>query len=473
VLGQLIGAIAVAMLVPLGYALYVGDALGPIAVPLAITGATSLMLMLLTGRPTRDLSQREALLLTVAAWLALAFFGCLPFMFTPHFNGFTDCFFESVSGFTTTGATVLPRVEVLSPSVQLWRCFTHWLGGLGIIVLALAVLPLVGHGGMQLYRAEFSGARSEKLKPRVAETARALWIVYVGLTVVEIAALKAAGMSYFEAACHTFGTLGTGGFSTNTASIGGFHNPTIEWIIILFMLFGGISFIQHFRLWIGRDPWPVFRDLELRGYLAIILAVSAVISVDLVWRSGYELERAVRGATFQVVSMITTTGFVTEDFELWSPLCHVLLLALMFVGGCTGSTSGGLKVARVMLLGRLVDREFKRMVEPRGVFAVRFSGVVMTERSIQSLLNLLYVVLAVYFLACVLLSAIGLDLVTSISAVAATMFNVGPGLGAVGPMDHYGGLPVAAKWVLSGCMLAGRLEFYTVLVLLTPAFWRR
>ena len=474
VLGQFLAALAASMVIPLVYGLALTRAgVGSLAAGAAITAAAAALLLILLRRPQQELSQREGLLLVVAVWLSAALFGCLPFYLSPHFSSFTDACFEAASGFTTTGATVLADVEVLPEPLQFWRCFTHWLGGMGIVLLGVAILPLVGHGGMQLYRAEFSGAKSERLKPRITETAWALWRIYFALTVVEFAALRWAGMNSFEALCHTFSTLGTGGFSTRTASIAAFKSPLIEAIIILFMLLAGISFIQHYRLWVERRPASFLRDVEIRFYVLLVLLASAVVAIVLVADAGYTPAAALRSALFQVSSILTTTGFVTDDFELWHPLPQLILLALMFVGGCTASTAGGLKCSRILLLARVVDREFKRMVEPRGVFAVRIGGQVATESTIQSLLNLVYLAFVVNFVSCLLLAAMGVDVLTAIAAVAASMFNIGPGLGAVGPVEHYGTMPLLAKWVLAGCMIAGRLEFYTVLVLLNPAFWRK
>jgi trk system potassium uptake protein TrkH len=424
-------------------------------------------------KPEQELKQREALLLVVLAWAAATAFGALPFLFSGYFTGVTDAFFESASGFTTTGATILISVEVLPEPVQLWRCFTHWLGGMGIVLLGLAILPLVGHGGMSLYRAEFSGAKSEKLKPRIAETARSLGKLYVAFTVAELLALRAVGMSWFESLCHTFSTLGTGGFSTRNASVGGFQSAAVEWIIIVFMLAAGLSFVQHYRLFVERRPGSFFGDFEVRAYFVVALASFALIAPSLIWFNGYQVHRAIRGAAFQVSSILTTTGFGTENFELWYPLAQMLLLGLMFVGGCTGSTAGGLKVSRVVLLARVVGREFRRMVERHGVFTVRLGGRVIPEVTIQSLLNLVYLSLVVLAVSCLLLAAQGVDMLTSIAATVACMFNIGPGFGTVGPTENYAHLPAFSKWVLMTCMVAGRLEFYTLIVILTPDFWKK
>lgn len=412
-------------------------------------------------------------MLTVLIWFSVSAFGALPFYLTPAYASYTDAFFEAASGFTTTGATVLSDVEVLPEPIQFWRCFTHWLGGLGIVLLVVAILPLVGHGGMLLYRAEFSGAKSERLKPRIVETTIALWKIYVLLTVAQYAALRLAGMNAFDSICHTFATLGTGGFSSRTASVGGFQSPLIEWIIAGFMLLAGISFIQHYRLFMERKPRAFFRDFEIRAYVLLAAVASLVVYASLVWQSGFDHERAIRAAVFQVVSIQTTTGFATEDFEKWAPLPHIILLGLMYIGGCTGSTAGGFKVARVVLLTRVVAREFKRMVERKGVFAVRLGGQAVPEPVIQSLLSLIYLALLVHAVGAVILAASGVDMLTAAASVVACMFNIGPGFGLVGPSEHYGHLPALAKWTLSSAMIAGRLEFYTFIVILTPSFWRR
>ena len=474
VLGQFLLALGAFMLVPLAWGLFEGDgSLRPLALATATTIGVGAALRIVLRRPSRDLNHREATLLVVVAWIAVSIFGSLPFYFSPHFPTFTDSFFEAASGFTTTGATVLPDVEVLPRPIQFWRCFTHWIGGMGIVLLAVAVLPLVGVGGMHLYRAEFSGARSEKLKPRITETAAALSKIYFAVSLAQFVALRLAGMDVFESLCHVFSTLGTGGFSTRTASIAAFHSPLIEWIVIVFMLLAGASFIRHYRLFVERKPAAFFNDFEIRAYFGVAAVATAVIVPFLIHGSGYAPMHAVRAAAFQVSSILTTTGFATENFELWLPLPQVLLLVLMFIGGCTGSTAGGMMVARIAMLWKVVDREFRRMVERRAVFAIRLGGRATPEETIEALLSMVYLAFAVNFVSVLVLAACGVDVLTSIAATAACMFNIGPGLGAVGPTEHYGHLPAIAKWMLSFCMIAGRLEFYTVLVILTPAFWRR
>ena len=474
-LGQFITALAAVMLIPLGYGVLTGGGgLRALTLSIVITALAGGLLMALSHRrPEREIKQREGILVVVLIWMGICFFGCLPYFFSPWFPNLTDAFFESASGFTTTGATVLERVEVLSPPIQLWRCFSHWLGGMGIVLLGLAILPLVGQGGMYLYRAEFSGAKSQRLTPRVLETTKALWKIYILLTLLEIIALWLAGMDGFEAVCQSFSTLGTGGFSTRTASIAGFDSPLIDYIIIVFMLLSGMSFIQHYRLLIERQLRSFWTDYELRSYLLLLLGATAIITSVLLSKNHMGGEQAFRAALFQVTSILTTTGFVTNDYAAWYPLCQLTLFMLMFVGGCTGSTAGGIKVARVMFLSRIVDREFRRMAEPQGVFTIRLGGETTPEPAVNGLLNLVYLSWLVIIFAWLLLTAFGVDLFTALSAVVACVFNVGPGLGGVGPMNTYAQLPDMAKWILSLCMIAGRLEFYTLLVILTKPFWQR
>ncbi len=376
------------MILPVAYSLATdGTDLLPLTGAMAVTMATGAALWAAGRTSRRELTQREGILLTVAVWVTASVFGSLPFLFAPGIESVTDALFESTSGVTTTGASVLVEVESLSKPILLWRALTSWLGGMGIVVLVIAVLPLVGHGGMHLYRAEFSGAKSEKLKPRVAETASSLWGIYVALTAALFGLLVLGGLTPFDAVTHAFATLATGGFSTRTTSVAAFESPFVEWVITLFMFLGGTSFILHYRALLERRPLSAVRDFELRQYAGALLLTAAVSTAMLHAHLAYDLGRAVRTALF-VVSIMTTTGFATDDFERWPPFGQLILLVLMFAGGCTGSTAGGMKVSRIALLAKVVAREFKRMVERHGIFAVRLGGNVVPERTIQSLLNL-------------------------------------------------------------------------------------
>ncbi len=473
-LGYTILGISMCLIFPLVIALSSGDeGTFPLLMSL-LTGIIVGGLAVLTLRPgPHEITRKEGVLLVGLAWMGAVAVGALPFWYSPYFSGFTDAFFESMSGYTTTGATILSDIEGLPQSLLFWRALTHWLGGMGIIVLGIAILPLLGAGGTALYRAEFSGARSEKLTPRIAETALALWKIYAGFTLLEYIALRLAGMTPFDSICHSFATMATGGFSTRTASIEAFNSPLIEYIIIIFMLIAGLNFTLHYRFLVKRDTKVFFKDSESISYFVIALIATAGIAVSLFFNMNYSGNDSFRLALFQVVSIMTTTGFASADFELWTPFTQFVLLALMFVGGCTGSTAGGMKVSRIMLLRQVIAREFRRMTERRGVFSVWIDGRAVPESTISSLLNLVYLAFIVNFSACLVLTATGVDILTAVSAVSASMFNIGPGFGDVGASEHYGHLPALSKWALSFCMLAGRLEFYTALVIFSRSFWRK
>ncbi len=475
VLGSLLAALGGAMLVPYAYSVATDhvDQTAMLLASLGTAAAAAILLLIGRQRQSQDLSRREGILLVSLIWLFICVFGALPFYFSISYPTFTDALFEATSGFTTTGATVIADVDGLSRPLHLWRCFSHWLGGMGIVLLGVAILPLLGQGGNALYRAEFSGAASERMRPRIVETARSLWLLYVLFTLAEIVLLKLAGMDLFEAVCHAFSTLGTGGFSTRTASIAGFNSQLIEYIVILFMFFAGVSFIQHYRFWIEHRPGAVFRDYEFKAYFVLTLIAAAVIALTLGITGSMPVEQAIRTSLFQVVSILSTTGFVTADYGVWPPVLQLLLIILMFSGGCTGSTAGGLKMARIVLMLRVVQRDFRRLAEPQGVFRIRVGDEVLPELAVTGLLNLIFLALMLLLLASLLISATGVDIVTSVSSVIACQYNIGPGLGAVGPVSNYGELAPFAKWVLSFCMIAGRLEFYTILILLTRVFWSR
>ncbi|MEW5980293.1 MAG: TrkH family potassium uptake protein [Acidobacteriota bacterium] len=474
-LGRFLVLVSLTMCLPLVFAVFEGpDSVRSILASLLITLSGGGLLAWLCPKPKRELAVREALLTVVAVWVAGCLVGSLPFCWSVYFADFTDAFFEATSGFTTTGATILKDVEILPPSLQFWRHFTHWLGGMGIIMLGIAILPVVGVGGKTLYNAQFAGTPSEALKPRVLETARTLWKVYAAMTAAEFAALYGAGMSPFDAICHTFSTLGTGGFSTRTSSIAHYHDLTIEIIVIFFMILSSLNFATQYRtLWVERRLFSFLRDPEVRFHLMVLGIATIGAAVTLVWYSKVALGLAFRQAVFQVTSIGTTTGFATADYELWHPFAQLTLLMLMYLGGNTSSTAGGFKSFRMLLLLRLVVRAMTLMVHRRQVVTIRIGTAVVSNSALASLLNLVLLGLMFNFGASLLLAASGLDLLTSFSAVPACMFSVGPALGSVGPAENYAHLSAFAKWVLSVAMLVGRVEFYTALVLLTPAFWRK
>jgi len=432
-------------------------------------GGSGLLLL----RDAPDLRIREGFAAVAFGWLVVGLLGALPTWLSGQIPSFTDAVFESISGFTTTGASILTDVESHSHAVLFWRALSHWLGGMGIVLLAVAVLPLLGVGGMQLFRAEVPGPVAERLTPRIRETARLLWGVYVLLTLLEMAALTVAGMHPFDAVCHSFATMATGGFSNHNASVGGYATPAVEWIIIVFMLLAGTNFSLHYLALTGRVK-AYLRDEEFRFYLLIIAGVTAVLTVVLFAAHFYQgrLE-TVRLALFQVTSIITTTGFGTADYLQWPPFAHAVLLMLMAVGGCAGSTGGGIKVVRLLILLKTAKLELRRMLHPRAVFTLWFNDRAVPPALQTNVLGFFLLYMVVYGTGVLALTVGGRDLVTSVGATAATLGNIGPGLGLVGPASNYASLLDWEKWLLTGFMLVGRLELFTVLVLFLPGAWRR
>ena len=389
---------------------------------------------------------------------------------------FVNCLFESISGFTTTGASVLGatvEIESVGKGLLFWRSFTHWLGGMGIIVLAVAILPLLGVGGMQLFHAESPGPTKEKLFPRIRETAATLWGIYVLLSIIEVLLLMGAGMTVFDSLCHTFGTMATGGFSTMNASIGAYHSSLIDIIIIVFMFLAGANFSLHYLAITGRIQ-AYWKNSEFRYYFAITIASILLLSGILYVSGTYEnILSALKYGSFQTVSIMTTTGYATADFELWPVVLQFLLLLFMFIGGCAGSTGGSIKIVRIVLLFKYAYRELFRLVHPRAFAAVKLGGKVIHKDVLESVGGFFILYMGLFAVGSVVMTAMGLDIITAISSVAATLGNIGPGLGTVGPAENYYHIPTFGKLVLSFLMILGRLEIYTVIVLFAPEFWKK
>jgi len=475
ILGGLSAIISAAMLWPLGWAVVDGssDAL-PFVKSIAAGVIVSLVFLFISRRArVRDIEAREAFVTVSLSWIVASAIGGLPYLFNGTVPTFTDAFFEAMSGFTTTGASVLTDIQSNPRGILFWRDLTHWLGGMGIIVLSLAVLPFLGVGGMQLYKAEVPGPVPEKLTPRIQQTALLLWGVYVFLSALEVALLWGGGMNLFESLTHTFGTMATGGFSPLNGSIGQYSNPYFDWVITIFMFLAGANFALHYMMLKGNiKAW--WRDEEFRFYAAIIF-FAAVTATGFLYFSGTygsPLE-SLRYAAFQVVSIVTTTGYVTADYEKWPFYVQYMLLFLMFVGGCAGSTGGGIKNLRIMLLLRHVRNELKRLLHPSAVFHVRMGGQVVERDVLGSVTGFFILYISIFAVAALVMSALGVDVLTAIASVAATIGNIGPGLGTVGPAENYAHIPLMGKWVLSFCMLLGRLEVYTVMILFLPETWRK
>ncbi|NLD35728.1 MAG: TrkH family potassium uptake protein [Desulfatiglans sp.] len=472
--GILIIFLGASMCLPLGVSLLDGDGSShALAWSMFITVGSGI-LMLLSTKKNRvvHLSHRDGVAIVTFGWLAAGLFGALPFVISGAIPDFSSACFESVSGFTTTGATVLQNIEGVSPGIILWRSLTQWIGGMGIIVLSIAILPFLGVGGMQLYKAEIPGPVVDKLKPRISDTSKTLWKVYILLTALQVIFLAIGGMSIFDSINHAFCTMPSGGFSPKNLSIGFYNSAYFDIVIIIFMLITGINFSLHYRL-ISDGPLIYWKDPECRVFLSMIAALTVLITFDL-YGTVYEgLFSSLRHAAFQVSSIITTTGFASTDFELWPSLSHMLLLVAMFLGGMAGSTAGGIKTMRVMLLVKHGYHEIFRVIHPHAVTTIKLNGRAVPQETLSSIWGFFTLYLMLFVASSILMNMLGLDMVSSFSSVAACIFNVGPGLGTVGPMDNYIGVPVIGKWVLIFCMLVGRLEIYTVLVLLTPEFWRK
>lgn len=489
-LGNLLICLSVAMLCPLLIALYRGTADGEsdlqaFVLSLCTTFIVGLVLRL-TTKSNRELGNKEGVAVVSLGWTVTALFGSLPYLFERVFAEegrswlveFSFCYFESMSGFTTTGATVLSDIERLTDAMLFWRSLTHWLGGMGIVVLALAILPMLGVGGMQLYRAEVPGPQKDRLTPRIAQTAKLLWGVYVLISVVEMLLLWLGGMTWFDALCHTFGTMATGGFSTQNLSIGQYNSVYFDVVIIIFMFLAGTNFSLHYRALRG-DFKSYIRDSEFRFYgLTLFLCISLIVWNTMTATVGGQVifesfGTALRYAAFQVVSIITTTGYGTFDFEQWPALSQFVLLILMFFGGCAGSTGGGMKHVRLLLLIKQGYVEVKRLILPHAVLPVKLGDRVVPQEVMRHILGFFFLFIGIFAIVTCIMAALGLDLISAAATTIATMGNIGPGLGSVGPIDNYAHIPTLGKFILSFCMLLGRLELYTVLVLFAPQLWRR
>ncbi len=448
---------------------------GPDVIPLIASAAIAVIAGLsaykLTPAPD-SLTIRESYLIVTAAWIGAAVFGALPYWLGGVASPL-DAFFESISGFTTTGASIFPDPESLPRGILFWRDLSQWLGGMGIIVLVVAVLPFLGVGGMQLFRAEVPGPTPERLQPRIRQTASILWRVYVGLTAAQVILYLLGGMSPFDAVTHAFGTMPTGGFSPRTASVGAFDSPYLQYVTVIFMYLAGVNFSLHYRAMSGK-PRSLLEDEEWRFYSLLLVAATAIVlAAHLIGGTFDSIEVAFRASVFQVVSIGTTTGFATEDYVTWPAITQGILLFLMFVGGMAGSTGGGMKTLRLWAALKQGVVELRKHLHPRAIMVTRVGGNVVHEGVMLNILAFMLLFVASFIVGALLLAILGVDLVTAAGASAAAIGNIGPGLADVGPAGNYSWMPGTGKFVLSLLMLLGRLEIYTVLVLFHPEFWRR
>jgi trk system potassium uptake protein TrkH len=436
-----------------------------------LTILTGLVTFLITRKASKNISKKEGYLIVSFSWIAISLFGALPFYLSGYFESYTDAFFETMSGFTTTGASILNDIEAIPHGLLFWRSLTHWIGGMGIIVLSLAILPLLGIGGMQLFSAESPGPTTDKIHPKVREMAKRLWGIYVLLTLVQTGLLMLGHMSFFDAVCHAFATMATGGFSTQNTSVAA-YSPYIQYVIIIFMILAGTNFAMHYFILKGKFS-KVKSNEEVQLYLGIIFGVTILISLGLIIRNHIGIEQAFRDSLFQVVSIITTTGFVTADYLLWPSGLWILLFLLFFIGGSAGSTGGGVKVVRILVLIKNSLLEFRRLIHPKAIIPVRLNHKPVPQNIVFVVISFFLFYLSTFAVGVLVMAAIGLDFQSAIGASASSLGNIGPALGTLGPVENYANVPDIGKWFLSFLMLLGRLELFTVLIIFSPAFWRK
>jgi len=461
------------MIFPLFVGLYYQDqSVIPVLKSMGITVIAGLVFhILFRSAKAESISQREGMAIVAIGWTAVGLFGALPF-YIGNGLSFVDAFFESVSGFTTTGSSILTNIEALSKGLLFWRSFIQWLGGMGIIVLSVAILPFLGLGGMQLYKAEVPSPVPDKLKPRIRDTARILWKVYALISLAEVILLMLGGMDLYDALCHTFTTMPTGGFSTQNASIAHFDSVYFDTIFIIFMILAGINFSLHYQMLRGK-PLAFWHDSECRFFLGVVIVLTAIVSFNIYGAVYEKVGQAIRYGAFQVVSIVTTTGYATADYEKWPAMSQLILLLCMFLGASAGSTGGGVKCIRVMLCFKFCYKELFSIIHPHAVTHIKIGSKTVPEDVMRSILGFLALYIGIFVLSSVLLAGLGVNFVTSFGAVAACLGNIGPGFGLVGPADNFAQIPYLGKWLLMWCMLLGRLEVFTVIIFLVPEFWRK
>jgi trk system potassium uptake protein TrkH len=440
-------------------------------------------LMFITKSHKKELKKREGYIVVTFGWLLLSFSGALPYMFTQAIPSLTDAFFETMSGYTTTGSSILSDIEIIPKGVLFWRSMTHWIGGMGIIVLAVAILPLLGIGGMQLFAAEAPGPSADKLHPRITDTAKRLWLIYIGYTIAETILLNLAGMTFFDAMNHSMATLSTGGFSTKNASVAYWNDtPSIQYIITFFMFLAGANFVLSYFAFKGKIQ-KVIKDEEFKFYAIFTILFSIICALMIFYQADVPVsdyhpqvlggfESSFRHAIFQVISVVTTTGFVTADFTSWTPFLSVFFFGLMFVGGSAGSTSGGVKVVRHLVMIKNGLLEFKRTLHPNAVIPVRYNSRAVSKEIVFNILAFFILYMLLFIIGALGLSVLGLDFETAIGGSVSSLGNVGPAFGSLNPLANFGHLPALAKWWCAFLMLLGRLELFTVLIVFTPFFWR-
>ena len=454
-----------------------------------LTIITGVVFRFVTKGFKKEIKKREGYIVVTLGWILMSLSGSLPYLFTGSIPSFTNAFFETISGYTTTGASILDNIEIMPQGILFWRSTTHWIGGMGIIVLTIAVLPLLGIGGMQLFAAEAPGPSADKLHPRITDTAKRLWYIYLGLTVSEALFLNLAGMSVFDAANHAMSTLSTGGFSTKNASVAYWNDqPLIQYIIIIFMFLAGTNFVLSYFAFKGKIK-KVLHDEEFKTYFFNIVGIALIVALVVYFKANVsqiptetqliahpmvygEFESAIRHALFQVTSVITTTGFVSADFTIWTPLLTILFFILMFFGASAGSTAGGVKFVRHIIMIKNGILEFKRTIHPNAIIPVRYNNKTVSQDIVFNIMAFFILYLLVFAVGALVFGLLGLDFVTSLGGSASSLGNVGPAFGNLSPVNNFNSLPILGKWWSAFLMLLGRLELFTVLILFTPYFWK-
>lgn len=473
-LSALLLIISLTMLLPVIVALLSGEEnlLSAFLIPLGGGCAVSAAGFYLTRSRTAQMLPRDGFAIVTGSWVLASAIGAVPFVLAHALPSYTDAFFETMSGFTTTGASVIANVEALPRAILFWRSLTHWLGGMGIIVLAVAVFPMIGIRAYQLVKAEAPGPSLERITPRIAHTAKILWLIYVGLSALEAILLMIAGLSPFDAVTQTFGTMATGGFSTRNASIGAFNSPAVEIIITIFMVSAGANFVLYYHALVGRFT-AIKVDTEFKSYIGIFVVASAIGALSLGLQAGQPAGEAIRSSAFQVASILTTTGFATTNFDAWPSIAKIVLLLLMFVGGCAGSTAGGIKVVRIVTMLKQAVNEMRYEVHPRAVFSLSLNGVPLRKNTVFGIVSFFFLYMLLALVTTAVVSFAGVSVQGAFTTALVTLGNIGPGFAEVGPTNTYMFYPPAIKWFLSFIMMVGRLEVYTVLILLLPRMYRR
>jgi trk/ktr system potassium uptake protein len=460
------------MLSGIGFAFYFKESVLPLLLSSVITMSVGIPIWLLTKKnDKKNIGKREGYLIVALTWVIISIFGTLPFLLSGSIDSYTDAFFETMSGFTTTGATVIKDIESLPRNILYWRAMTHWIGGMGIIVLTVAILPFLGIGGLQLMIAEMPGITPDKLHPRITETAKRFWAIYVIFTMAEVILLWVGEMDFFDSVCHSFATMATGGFSTKNDSIAGFM-PYTQYIIVAFMFLAGTNFTLHYFV-LHRKFNKLRTNEEFKIYFWIVAIISVFIAIGLFLTYELDAESSFRNSVFTVVSILTTTGFVTTDYSLWPSILWMFIFALMFIGGSAGSTGGGVKIIRHLLLIKNSLLEMKRSIHPQAIIPVKYNGKSVSQQIIFNVMGFFLIYIIIFSVGTLTLSLFGYDFYTSIGATIASLGNIGPGIGDVGPVDNYSFFSPLAKWFLSFLMLLGRLELFTILIVISPAFWKR